>query len=107
MHPANRVDQRLLYTTFEAFLTQWRGEEGQRAFVWQAVQLEERHTAEFEPRFDSIEVPVQVIWGEADTWLDLDRQTACTKRFPARASRRWRAPGTSLRRTRPRRWRGS
>ncbi len=55
---------------FEAFLAQWRGEEGQRAFVRQAAQLEERHTAEIEPRLDSIEVPVQVIWGEADTWLD-------------------------------------
>ena len=27
-------------------------------------------TAEFEPRLGSIEVPVQVIWGEADAWLD-------------------------------------
>ena len=55
---------------FEAYLAQWRGKEGQEAFVRQAAQLEERHTAEFEPRLGSIEVPVQVIWGEADAWLD-------------------------------------
>lgn len=61
---------RLGEEAFEAFLAQWREAEGQRAFVRQAAQLEERHTAQFEPRLGSIEVPVQVIWGEADTWLD-------------------------------------
>ena len=61
---------RLDAETFEAFLAQWWGEGGQGAFVRQAAQLEERHTAGFEPRLGSIEVPVLVVWGEADAWLD-------------------------------------
>lgn len=55
---------------FEAYLAPWLGEEGRRAFVRQALQFEERHTAEIEPRLASVEVPVLVVWGEKDGWLD-------------------------------------
>jgi len=55
---------------FEAYLAPWRGEEGRRAFVRQALQVEERYTGEIEPRLASVEVPVLVVWGEKDGWLD-------------------------------------
>jgi pimeloyl-ACP methyl ester carboxylesterase len=55
---------------FEAYLAPWRGEEGRRAFVRQALQFEEWHTGEIEPRLGSIEAPVLVAWGEEDGWLD-------------------------------------
>ena len=61
---------RLGEEAFEAYLAPWRGEEGRRAFVRQAIQLEERHTAEIEPRLGSIGVPVRIVWGEEDGWLD-------------------------------------
>ena len=54
----------------EAYLAQWRGEEGRRAFVRQAAQLEERHTAEIEPRLGSIGIPVRILWGAEDGWKD-------------------------------------
>lgn len=73
---------RLSEGTFETFLSQWRGEEGQGAFVRQAAQLEERHTTGFEPRLASIEVPVQVIWGEADTWLDPEQADRLHEAIP-------------------------
>ena len=46
------------------------GEEGRRAFVRQALQVEERHTGEIEPRLACVEVPVLVVWGQKDGWLD-------------------------------------
>src|SRR5918995_2354169 len=55
---------------FEAYLAPWWGEEGRRAFVRQALQVEERHTAEIEPRLASVDVPVLFVWGEKDGWLD-------------------------------------
>jgi pimeloyl-ACP methyl ester carboxylesterase len=78
---------RLSEGAFEAYLAQWREDEGRRAFVRQAAQLEERHTAEIEPLLGSIEVPVLVVWGEEDSWLD-----------PAQADRLHEAiPNSSLR----------
>jgi pimeloyl-ACP methyl ester carboxylesterase len=56
--------------TFEAYLSPWWGEEGRRAFVRQALQVEERHTEEIEPRLACVEVPVLVVWGQKDGWLD-------------------------------------
>jgi pimeloyl-ACP methyl ester carboxylesterase len=55
---------------FEAYLAPWWGEEGRRAFVRQALQVEEWHTGEIEPRLACVEVPVLVVWGEKDGWLD-------------------------------------
>jgi pimeloyl-ACP methyl ester carboxylesterase len=54
----------------EAYLAPWRGEEGRRAFVRQALQFEEQHTGEVEPLLGSIDVPVLVVWGKGDGWLD-------------------------------------
>jgi pimeloyl-ACP methyl ester carboxylesterase len=55
---------------FEAYLAPWRGEEGRRTFVRQALQIEEWHTAEMGSRLGSVEAPVLVVWGEEDGWLD-------------------------------------
>jgi pimeloyl-ACP methyl ester carboxylesterase len=55
---------------FETYLAPWRREEGRRAFVRQALQFEEWHTGEIEPRLGSIEAPVLVAWGEEDGWLE-------------------------------------
>src|SRR5215210_5181235 len=54
----------------EAYLAPWRGEWGRKAFVRQALQFEERHTGEIGPRLNSIRVPVLIVWGEKDGWLD-------------------------------------
>ena len=48
---------------FEAYLAPWLGEVGRRAFVRQALQFEEWHTGEIEPRLASVKVPVLVVWG--------------------------------------------
>ena len=67
---------------FEAYLAPWWGEEGRRAFVRQALQVEERHTEEIEPRLASVEVPVLVVWGEKDGWLDPSLAPRLRKEIP-------------------------
>jgi pimeloyl-ACP methyl ester carboxylesterase len=67
---------------FEAYLAPWCGEEGRRAFVRQALQVEERHTGEIEPRLACVEVPVLVVWGEKDGWLDPSLASRLRKEIP-------------------------
>jgi pimeloyl-ACP methyl ester carboxylesterase len=67
---------------FEAYLAPWWGEEGRRAFVRQALQFEKRHIGEIEPRLASVEVPVLVVWGEKDGWLDPSLAPRLRKEIP-------------------------
>jgi pimeloyl-ACP methyl ester carboxylesterase len=46
------------------------GESGQRFYLQKDAQLDEEDTAEFEPLLPSMDVPVSIIWGEQDAWLD-------------------------------------
>jgi pimeloyl-ACP methyl ester carboxylesterase len=56
--------------TFDAYLAQWRGPEGQEAYLRKVERFDEDHTAEFEALLGSLQVPVRIIWGEEDAWLD-------------------------------------
>jgi pimeloyl-ACP methyl ester carboxylesterase len=67
---------------FETYLAPWRGEEGRRAFVRQALQFEEWHTGEIEPRLGSIGTPVLVVWGEEDGWLDPSQAPRLQEEIP-------------------------
>ena len=55
--------------TFNAYMAQWRGPEGQEAYLRKVEHFDEQHTKEFEPLLGSIRVPVRIIWGEEDAWL--------------------------------------
>jgi pimeloyl-ACP methyl ester carboxylesterase len=67
---------------FEAYLAPWRGEEGRRAFVRQALQFEEHHTGEIELRLGTIGVAVLVVWGEQDGWLDASQAPRLREEIP-------------------------
>lgn len=54
----------------EAYLSQWRGEEGRRAYLRKDAQLDEEDTRALEPLLASISIPVRILWGEEDAWLD-------------------------------------
>jgi pimeloyl-ACP methyl ester carboxylesterase len=56
--------------TFDAVFGQWLGEEGQRRYMRNLVQFNERYTAEFEPLLGSMQTPARIIWGERDAWLE-------------------------------------
>lgn len=55
--------------TLAAYHDQWKGELGQRLYLQKDAQLDEDHTAEFEPLLPSISVPVRILWGGHDAWL--------------------------------------
>jgi pimeloyl-ACP methyl ester carboxylesterase len=97
------TNSRLGEEAFEAYLVPWRGEEGREAFVRQAVQFEEQHTGEFVPLLSSIEVPVQIIWGEEDGWLDPSQANGLQEKIPGAGVEFIPRAGTSSRRTHPRR----
>ncbi|GAB3430479.1 alpha/beta fold hydrolase [Actinophytocola sediminis] len=51
----------------------WLDRSGQDAFYRQIAQADERFTDEIEPDYGSIDEPVHIIWGTADTWIPVDR----------------------------------
>jgi pimeloyl-ACP methyl ester carboxylesterase len=67
---------------FEAYLSQWRGVAGQTAYLRKDEALLERDTAELEPRLGAIGVPVQVVWGEEDGWLDPPQARLLAEEIP-------------------------
>lgn len=69
-HLSTAVHRSMDEETVDAYLAPWRGEEGRAAYLRKIVQVDEGQTAELEPLLGSIRVPVLVIWGERDRWLD-------------------------------------
>jgi pimeloyl-ACP methyl ester carboxylesterase len=55
---------------FATYLEGWRGELGQKLYLQKDAQLDEEDTTPFEPLLSSIGVPVRIIWGEQDAWLE-------------------------------------
>ena len=55
---------------FEAYLDRWRRQDGQSRYLSKVASFDEGHTRELEPLLSAIELPVKVIWGERDAWLD-------------------------------------
>lgn len=57
----------------EAYVAPWRGADGQPAFYRQIAQMDQRYTDEVEPRYGEIDLPTLILWGEADTWIPIER----------------------------------
>jgi len=55
---------------FEAYHGRWRGAHGQAAYLEKVAGFDEQHTRELEPLLATIGVPVLVLWGAEDAWLD-------------------------------------
>ncbi len=55
---------------FAVYIEQWRGDIGQKMYLQKDAQLDEWHTAEFEPLLRSMRTPVRILRGERDAWLD-------------------------------------
>jgi pimeloyl-ACP methyl ester carboxylesterase len=55
---------------FATYLEGWRGELGRKLYLQKDAQLDEDDTTQFEPLLPSLGVPVRIIWGEQDAWLD-------------------------------------
>lgn len=60
----------------------WLDERGQAAFYRQIAQADQRYTDEIEPRYADLDLPVQLVWGNEDTWIPVDRATRLAERIP-------------------------
>ena len=67
---------------FGAYLSQWRGPEGQAAYLRKDAALLERDTEEVERLLGSVRAPVEVVWGEEDGWLDPSQAEALVGKIP-------------------------
>jgi pimeloyl-ACP methyl ester carboxylesterase len=54
----------------DGYLRPWLGPEGQRAYFRKLEQIDEEQTAVLAPRLGELAMPVTVVWGECDRWLD-------------------------------------
>ncbi|GAB2708696.1 alpha/beta fold hydrolase [Nocardia thraciensis] len=57
----------------DALVQPWTGAEGQPAFYRQIAQYDEKFLRENEDRLGDMEIPVHIVWGEADGWIPADR----------------------------------
>lgn len=55
------------------YMEPWLGEVGQKAFYRQIAQMDLRYTDEVQKRYGEIRCPVQVLWGEQDGWIPIQR----------------------------------
>lgn len=55
------------------YVTPWLGETGQPAFYRQIAQMDMRYTDEIESRYPQLRCRTQILWGEDDAWIPLER----------------------------------
>jgi pimeloyl-ACP methyl ester carboxylesterase len=56
--------------TLAAYLAPWRGEAGQAAYFRKVAQWTDADVGDLEPLLPTLRVPVRIVWGEDDRWLD-------------------------------------
>lgn len=59
--------------TLAPYAEQWQGEEKQASFYRQIAQMDQRYTDEVQDRYGEIRCPVQILWGEEDAWIPIER----------------------------------
>ncbi len=57
----------------------WLGPVGQRAFYRQIGQMDQKFTDEVERRYDTMDCPVTVLWGQNDEWIPYEKGVALAK----------------------------
>jgi pimeloyl-ACP methyl ester carboxylesterase len=55
------------------YIAPWLGEVGQPAFYRQIAQMDQRYTDEVEARYPQIRCRTQILWGEDDAWIPIER----------------------------------
>ncbi|MGV9798851.1 alpha/beta fold hydrolase [Mycobacterium sp. NPDC003449] len=67
---------------FDQLVEPWLSPAGFSSFYRQFAQADEKYTAEVERAFGDIRCPVEIIWGEADPWIPLERGRALHALIP-------------------------
>lgn len=82
---ADAVAAPLREADMQLYLRPWLGEVGQTAFWRQVAQIDDCYTAEVELRYDEVECPTTIIWGEDDSWIPLEDGRRFAGRMPQAA----------------------
>ncbi|WP_445576859.1 Alpha/beta hydrolase family protein [Pseudomonas sp. E141] len=64
------------------YVQPWLGETGQAALYRQIAQMDERYTREVEPLYATVRCPTQILWGEDDQWIPIERGRALQRMIP-------------------------
>ncbi|KZM50465.1 alpha/beta hydrolase [Labrenzia sp. OB1] len=59
--------------TLTPYEEQWIGVEKQAAFYRQIAQMDQHYTDEIQDLYSEIRCPVQILWGEDDEWIPIER----------------------------------
>jgi len=59
--------------TLAPYADKWIGEGRQASFYRQIAQMDQRFTDEVQDRYAEIRCPVQILWGEEDEWIPIER----------------------------------
>lgn len=70
-HLATAVARPMPAAIETALIEPWTGEVGQPAYYRQVAQYDYEYTDRLEALYPSVEVPVRVLWGEQDGWVDI------------------------------------
>ena len=65
--------QKLAQDTIDGILAPWISEQGKQAFYRQIAQADSKFTDEFQEKFDEINAPVLILWGEEDQWIPCEQ----------------------------------
>ena len=65
--------QKLSQETIDGILTPWQGEKGKKAFYRQIAQADSVFTDEFQDKFNTVNAPVLILWGEEDKWIPCEQ----------------------------------
>jgi pimeloyl-ACP methyl ester carboxylesterase len=71
-HLATAVARPLPNDLEEELISPWTGEDGQPAYYRQVALYDHAYTAELETFYPDIDVPMLILWGEQDGWVDIE-----------------------------------
>jgi pimeloyl-ACP methyl ester carboxylesterase len=66
----------------EPYVRPWLGEVGQAAFYRQIAQMDQKYTDEIAGLLARVRCPTQILWGEEDRWIPIERGRQLEQRIP-------------------------
>jgi pimeloyl-ACP methyl ester carboxylesterase len=72
----------LSHEAVQLYAEPWSSAAGQAAFYRQIAQMDQRYTDEIERRYGEIACPTQILWGEKDAWIPIERGRELASRIP-------------------------
>jgi len=82
-HLRTAVHRPLADEALAAYLAPWQGEDGKAAYFRKIAQWTDDDVGALEPLLPSLRVPVRILWGEDDRWLDRSAADRRQARIPA------------------------